>query len=81
MAVRIRLLRMGRRHYPQYRIVVTDARAKRDGRTIEQVGIYHPKETPSRMEIKADRVRYWLSVGAQPSDPVRAILSKVGNSD
>ncbi|CAM3233449.1 30S ribosomal protein S16 [Stackebrandtia soli] len=79
MAVKIRLLRMGKIRHPQYRIVVADSRTKRDGRAIEFVGLYHPKEEPSRIEVKSDRVQYWLSVGAQPSDPVRAILSKTGD--
>jgi small subunit ribosomal protein S16 len=79
VAVKIRLLRMGKIRQPQYRIVVADSRTKRDGRAIEFVGIYHPKEDPSRIEVKSDRVQYWLGVGAQPSDPVRAILSKTGD--
>lgn len=79
MAVRIRLLRMGKIRNPQYRIVVADARKKRDGRAIENIGIYHPKEDPSRIEVNSERVQYWLSVGAQPSDPVRAILRKTGD--
>ncbi|GAA1030322.1 hypothetical protein GCM10009557_21860 [Virgisporangium ochraceum] len=79
MAVRIRLLRMGKIRNPQYRIVVADSRTKRDGRAIEEIGIYHPKEEPSRIEVKSDRVQHWLSVGAQPSEPVRAILSKTGD--
>lgn len=79
MAVRIRLLRMGKIRHPQYRIVVADSRTKRDGRAIEEIGIYHPKEEPSRIEVKSDRVQHWLSVGAQPSDPVKAILSKTGD--
>jgi small subunit ribosomal protein S16 len=79
VAVRIRLLRMGKIRNPQYRIVVADSRTKRDGRAIEEIGIYHPKEDPSRIEVKSDRVQHWLSVGAQPSEPVRAILSKTGD--
>jgi small subunit ribosomal protein S16 len=79
VAVRIRLLRMGKIRNPQYRIVVADARTKRDGRAIEYVGLYHPKEEPSRIEVKSDRVQHWLSVGAQPSEPVIAILSKTGD--
>lgn len=79
MAVRIRLLRMGKIRNPQYRIVVADSRKKRDGRAIENIGIYHPKEEPSRIEVNSERVQYWLSVGAQPSDPVRAILRKTGD--
>jgi small subunit ribosomal protein S16 len=70
---------MGKIRNPQYRIVVADARTKRDGRAIEEIGIYHPKEDPSRIEVKSDRVQHWLSVGAQPSDPVRAILTKTGD--
>ena len=79
MAVRIRLLRMGKIRNPQYRIVIADARTKRDGRAIEFVGLYHPKEEPSRIEVNSDRVQHWLSVGAQPSEPVVAILSKTGD--
>ena len=79
MAVRIRLMRMGKIRNPQYRIVVADARKKRDGRAIENLGIYHPKEEPSRIEVNSERVQYWLSVGAQPSEPVKAILRKTGD--
>jgi small subunit ribosomal protein S16 len=79
VAVRIRLLRMGKIRNPQYRIVVADSRTKRDGKAIEFIGVYHPKEDPSLIEVKSDRVQYWLSVGAQPSEPVIAILSKTGD--
>jgi small subunit ribosomal protein S16 len=79
VAVKIRLLRMGKIRNPQYRIVVADSRTKRDGKAIEFIGLYHPKEEPSRIEVKSDRVQYWLSVGAQPSEPVIAILSKTGD--
>ena len=79
MAVKIRLLRMGKIRNPQYRIVVADSRTKRDGRAIEYVGLYHPKEEPSRIEVNSERVQHWLSVGAQPSEPVVAILSKTGD--
>src|SRR5262245_38379984 len=79
VAVKIRLLRMGKIRNPQYRIVVADSRTKRDGRAIEYVGLYHPKEEPSRIEVDSARVQHWLSVGAQPSDPVIAILSKTGD--
>jgi small subunit ribosomal protein S16 len=79
VAARIRLLRMGKIRNPQYRIVVADARTKRDGRVIEFIGIYHPKEEPSLIEVNSDRAQHWLKVGAQPSDPVRAILSKTGD--
>jgi small subunit ribosomal protein S16 len=79
VAVKIRLLRMGKIRNPQYRIVVADSRTKRDGRAIEYVGLYHPKEEPSRIEVNSERVQHWLSVGAQPSEPVVAILSKTGD--
>ena len=79
MAVKIRLLRMGKIRNPQYRIVIADARTKRDGRAIEYVGIYHPKEHPSLIEVKSDRVQHWLSVGAQPSEAVQRILEKTGD--
>jgi small subunit ribosomal protein S16 len=79
VAVRIRLLRMGKIRNPQYRIVVADSRTKRDGKAIEFIGVYHPKEDPSRIEVNSERVQYWLGVGAQPSEPVQAILSKTGD--
>ena len=79
MAVKIRLLRMGKIRNPQYRIVVADSRTKRDGRAIEYVGIYHPKEHPSVIQVKSERVQYWLSVGAQPSEAVQRILEKTGD--
>jgi len=70
---------MGKIRNPQYRIVVADSRTKRDGRAIEYIGLYHPKEEPSRIEVNSERVQHWLSVGAQPSEPVVAILSKTGD--
>jgi small subunit ribosomal protein S16 len=79
VAVKIRLLRMGKIRNPQYRIVVADSRTKRDGRAIEYIGIYHPKEDPSLMEVNSDRAQYWLSVGAQPTEPVQRILEKTGD--
>jgi small subunit ribosomal protein S16 len=79
VAVKIRLLRMGKIRNPQYRIVVADSRTKRDGRAIEYVGIYHPKEEPSLIEVKSDRVQHWLKVGAQPSEAVQRILEKTGD--
>ena len=79
MAVKIRLLRMGKIRNPQYRIVVADSRTKRDGRAIEYVGIYQPKEDPSIIEVKSERVQYWLSVGAQPSEAVQRLLEKTGD--
>ncbi|MFY1690716.1 30S ribosomal protein S16 [Plantactinospora sp. WMMB782] len=79
MAVKIRLLRMGKIRNPQYRIVVADSRTKRDGRAIEFVGIYQPKEDPSVIQVKSERVQYWLSVGAQPSEAVQRLLEKTGD--
>jgi small subunit ribosomal protein S16 len=79
VAVKIRLRRVGKVHAPYYRIVVTDSRTKRDGRFIEQIGKYHPKDDPSFIEVDSERAQYWLGVGAQPSDPVRAILRKTGD--
>ena len=79
MAVKIRLLRMGKIRNPQYRIVIADSRTKRDGRAIEYVGIYQPKEHPSVIQVKSERVQYWLSVGAQPSEAVQRILEKTGD--
>jgi small subunit ribosomal protein S16 len=70
---------MGKIRNPQYRIVVADSRTKRDGKAIENIGIYHPREEPSRIEVNSERAQYWLSVGAQPSEPVIAILSKTGD--
>ena len=79
MAVKIRLKRLGKIRVPQYRIVVVDSRKKRDGRVIEEIGKYHPKEDPSYMEVDAERVSYWLGVGAQPTEAVRAILRVTGD--
>ena len=79
MAVKIRLMRMGKIRNPQYRIVVADSRTKRDGRAIEYIGVYHPKEEPSLIEVDSDRAQYWLSVGAQPSEPVQRILENTGD--
>ena len=79
MAVKIKLKRLGKIRTPQYRIVVADARTKRDGRAIEEIGKYHPKEDPSFIEVKSDRVQYWLGVGAQPTESVAAILRVTGD--
>ena len=79
MAVKIRLKRMGKIHAPFYRIVVADARKKRDGRVIEEIGKYHPTENPSLIEVKSDRAQYWLGVGAQPTEQVTAILKLTGD--
>jgi small subunit ribosomal protein S16 len=77
--VKIRLKRLGKIRAPYYRIVVVDARAKRDGRVIEEIGKYHPTEDPSYIEVNSERVQYWLSVGAQPTDPVLAQLKLTGD--
>jgi len=79
VAVKIRLKRMGKIHSPHYRIVVADSRTKRDGRSIEEIGKYHPTENPSLMEINSERAQYWLSVGAQPSPQVLVILKLSGD--
>jgi small subunit ribosomal protein S16 len=79
VAVKIRLKRMGKIRAPFYRIVVADSRTKRDGRVIEEIGKYHPKADPSFIEVDTDRAQYWLAVGAQPSEPVMAILKLTGD--
>ena len=79
MAVKIRLKRLGKIRVPQYRIVVVDSRKKRDGRVLEEIGKYHPKEEPSFIEVTSDRAQYWLGVGAQPSEAVAAILKVTGD--
>jgi small subunit ribosomal protein S16 len=79
VAVKIKLKRLGKIRAPYYRIVVADSRTKRDGRAIEEIGKYHPKEEPSFIEVNSERVQYWLGVGAQPTDPVLAILKVTGD--
>src|SRR5581483_11150955 len=79
VAVKIKLKRLGKIREPYYRIVVADARTKRDGRAIEEIGKYHPKAEPSFIEVDSERVQHWLKVGAQPTDPVRAILKITGD--
>ena len=79
MAVKIKLKRLGKIRAPYYRIVVADARTKRDGRAIEEIGKYHPKAEPSFIEVNSERVQHWLSVGAQPTDPVRVLLKITGD--
>ncbi|GAB1813302.1 30S ribosomal protein S16 [Mycobacterium sp. MUNTM1] len=79
MAVKIKLTRLGKIRNPQYRIAVADARTRRDGRSIEVIGRYHPKEDPSLIEIDSERAQYWLSVGAQPTEPVRKLLQITGD--
>jgi len=79
VAVKIRLKRMGKIRAPYYRIVVADSRTKRDGRVIEEIGKYHPTEQPSFIEVDSERAQYWLSVGAQPTEQVAAILKLTGD--
>ncbi|MBV9352853.1 MAG: 30S ribosomal protein S16 [Mycobacterium sp.] len=79
MAVKIKLTRLGKIRNPQYRIAVADARTRRDGRAIEVIGRYHPKEEPSLIEIDSERAQYWLSVGAQPTEPVLKLLKITGD--
>jgi small subunit ribosomal protein S16 len=79
MAVKIKLTRLGKIRNPQYRIAVADARTRRDGRSIEVIGRYHPKEEPSLIEIDSERAQYWLGVGAQPTEPVLALLKITGD--
>ena len=79
MAVKIKLKRMGAIRDPYYRIVVADSRTKRDGRAIEEIGKYHPKEEPSLIEVNSERAQHWLSVGAQPTPPVMNILKITGD--
>jgi small subunit ribosomal protein S16 len=79
VAVKIKLMRLGRIRQPYYRIVVADARTRRNGKAIETIGKYHPKEQPSLIEVDSERVQYWLGVGAQPTEPVQHILEVTGD--
>jgi small subunit ribosomal protein S16 len=79
VAVKIKLKRMGKIRAPYYRIVIADSRTKRDGRAIEEIGKYHPTEEPSLIQVDSERVQYWLSVGAQPTDAVAALLRVTGD--
>jgi small subunit ribosomal protein S16 len=79
VAVKIRLKRLGKIRVPQYRIVVVDSRKKRDGRVLEEIGKYHPKEDPSFISVVSERAQYWLGVGAQPTEAVEAILKITGD--
>src|SRR5690242_2284166 len=79
VAVKIKLKRLGKIQAPYYRIVVADSRTKRDGRAIEEIGKYHPTREPSLIEVDSERAQYWLSVGAQPTEPVAAILKVTGD--
>jgi small subunit ribosomal protein S16 len=79
VAVKIKLMRLGKIRAPYYRIVVADSRTKRDGRAIETIGKYHPTQEPSLIEVDSERAQYWLGVGAQPTEPVAAILKVTGD--
>lgn len=79
MAVKIKLKRLGKKKSPQYRIVIADSRTARSGRSIEEIGVYQPRREPSLIEVDSDRVQYWLGVGAQPTEPVLAILKVTGD--
>ncbi|MCQ9342363.1 30S ribosomal protein S16 [Corynebacterium kozikiae] len=79
MAVKIKLQRMGKIRNPQYRVVIADARTRRDGKVIENIGIYQPKQEPSLIRIDSERAQYWLGVGAQPTEPVLALLKVTGD--
>jgi small subunit ribosomal protein S16 len=79
VAVKIKLKRLGKIRNPQYRVVIADSRTARDGRAIEEIGLYHPKEEPSLIQINSERVQYWLGVGAQPTEPVMVLLKITGD--
>jgi len=79
VAVKIKLKRLGKIREPYYRVVIADSRTKRDGRAIEEIGKYHPKAEPSLIEIDSERAQYWLSVGAQPTEPVQHLLKVTGD--
>jgi small subunit ribosomal protein S16 len=79
VAVKIKLKRMGKIRTPQYRIIVADSRTKRDGRAIEEIGKYHPKEDPSLIQVDSERAQYWLGVGAQPTEPVLKLFKITGD--
>jgi small subunit ribosomal protein S16 len=79
VATKIKLMRLGKMRAPYYRIVVADSRTKREGRVIETIGKYHPKEEPSFIEVDSERAQYWLGVGAQPTEAVAAIFRVTGD--
>ena len=79
MATKIRLQRIGKKFYAFYRVVITDSRNKRNGRSIEEIGVYDPNKQPSLIQIDSDRVQYWLGVGAQPSETVLSLLKVTGD--
>ncbi|MBP3087871.1 30S ribosomal protein S16 [Corynebacterium sp. sy017] len=79
MAVKIKLQRLGRIRTPHYRVVIADSRTRRDGKVIENIGVYEPKQNPSVIKINSERAQYWLGVGAQPTEPVLALLKITGD--
>ncbi|MDH2455195.1 30S ribosomal protein S16 [Corynebacterium bovis] len=79
MAVKIKLQRLGKIRTPHYRVVIADARTRRSGKVIENIGIYEPKNEPSVIRIDSERAQHWLSVGAQPTEPVLALLKVTGD--
>ena len=79
MAVKIKLQRMGKIRNAEYRVIVADARTRRSGKAIENIGIYQPKQEPSLIQIDSERAQYWLGVGAQPTEPVLALLKVTGD--
>lgn len=79
MAVKIKLQRMGKVRNAEYRVIIADARTRRSGKAIENIGIYQPKQEPSLIQIDSERVQYWLGVGAQPTEPVLALLKVTGD--
>lgn len=79
MAVKIKLMRIGKIRTPHYRVVIADSRTRRNGRAIETIGKYEPKQDPSIIDIDSERAQYWLGVGAQPTEPVEALLKITGD--
>ncbi|MGP3482548.1 30S ribosomal protein S16, partial [Escherichia coli] len=79
MAVKIKLQRMGKIRNAEYRVIIADARTRRSGKAIENIGIYQPKQEPSLIQIDSERAQYWLGVGAQPTEPVLALLKVTGD--
>ena len=78
MSVKIRPKRMGMKKKPFYRVVVADVNSPRDGRFIEEIGYYNPMTAPAEVNVNGERAKYWLGVGAQPTDTVRTLLKKTG---
>ena len=78
MAVKLRLRRMGKKKQPIYKVVAADARSPRDGKFLEAVGIYNPLTNPHTIDLKEDRINYWLDNGAQPTDTVKSLFNQTG---